>query len=397
MSCDQYSNEFRKFIRSAVLVLGCFLAVVFHVEAAGPPSAGQVRQPGNSVKVNFGQEQEQAGGAAGILQVVASGVGIDEDKAMQNALSNAIEQAVGVMVDARTLVENDEIVSDKVLTFSRGFIDEFSVVRRWEADGLHRVRVRARVSAGKLSDKLTDNKISVRRIPGELLYYQAMHDIANEQAAADMLREALGDYTLDKLFEATILGEPKQVSRDDVSAKLSVTVKVAPNMQNWQKIYNRVTPVLQKVALKRTVFAGRTGGPECQDAKRRLAGEGIRIKVMKSLSRTGQNATWDAYLVPESLFQALQETLDQPYKLSVDLAGEGDMLIARVDEEPFRGYGRFSYETFYFYYLGPSALSAGGMGECAHHNVEVTMEVELAKLKQVTECVARIRDVSLDP
>ena len=400
MRSQQHSATFRMLTRSALVLLGVFVLGAFHVEAAEPPSADQVQQPGSAVKVDFGQEQEQVGGTAGILQVVASGVGIDEDKATQNALSNAIEQAIGVMVDAQTLVENDEIVSDKVLTFSRGFIDEFSVVKRWQADGLHRVRIRARVSAGKLSDKLTDSKIAVRRIPGELLYYQAMHDLANEQAAADMLREALADYTLDKLFETTIVGEPKQVSKDDVNTTLSVTVQVAPNMENWQKIYNRVTPVLQKVASKRTVFVGMSNGGGCKDAIKRLAGEGIKIRVMKSLSRTGQSATWDAYLVPESLFQALEETVDQPYKLSVDLVGEGDTLIARVDQKPYR-YGTTFCQVvrggLAFNCLGPCYSTSGYHPYCDHWNVEVTMKVELAELKQVTQCVARIRDISMDP
>jgi hypothetical protein len=393
MPCHQHSIPLGKLTQSAFFLLSAVVLGAFQVQAAEP------RQPRSAVSVDFGDPPEQADSTAGILQVVATGVGIDEDTATQNAWSNAIEQAVGVMVDAETLVENDEIVSDKVLTFSRGFIEKFDVVRHWQADGLHHVRIWARVSPGKLAEKLADSKIATRRIPGELLYYQAMHSVAQAQAAADMLRKTLTDYTLDNLFEATIVGEPKQVSRDDVSATLSVTVHIAPNMQNWQKIYNTVTPVLQKVATKRTVFVGMRGVGDRADAIKRLAGEGILIRVMKSLSRTGLNATWDAYLVPESLVQALEETHDQPYKLSVDLVGEGDTLIARVDQRPFEGNAYLSQgDPSSFRCLGPCYSTSGSYyPDGTHCNIEVTMEIELAKLKQVTQCVAHIRDVSLDP
>ena len=63
--------------------------------------------------------QEQTGDT---ISVVATGIGKDRDEALKSALRAAVEQAVGVLVDAETLVTNDKLVTDKILTFSDGFV-----------------------------------------------------------------------------------------------------------------------------------------------------------------------------------------------------------------------------------------------------------------------------------
>ena len=63
-----------------------------------------------------------------VMDVVATGVGADPEQAKQNAFSAAIEQVVGVLVDAETIVKNDEVVRDEVLTFSRGYVNEFKEI-----------------------------------------------------------------------------------------------------------------------------------------------------------------------------------------------------------------------------------------------------------------------------
>ena len=43
------------------------------------------------------------------VQIRATGMGISSESALQNAYSNAIQQALGLYVDAETLVQNDQI------------------------------------------------------------------------------------------------------------------------------------------------------------------------------------------------------------------------------------------------------------------------------------------------
>lgn len=50
--------------------------------------------------------------------IVVEGVGMTPDEALKDAFRNAVRQVVGAVVDAETLVKNDEVINDKVLTYS---------------------------------------------------------------------------------------------------------------------------------------------------------------------------------------------------------------------------------------------------------------------------------------
>ena len=56
------------------------------------------------------------------VTVLATGYGVDPDAAKKAAGRAAIEQVVGQLVDAETLVENDELVKDCILTHSAAFL-----------------------------------------------------------------------------------------------------------------------------------------------------------------------------------------------------------------------------------------------------------------------------------
>ena len=97
-------------------------------------------------------------------EVIVTGVGTDPEKAIQNAFSQAIEQAVGVLVDAETVVKNDQLIRDEILTYSRGYMEKYEVVKRWQEDGLHHATIRAVVARDKLVEKLRGMKIAVQEV-----------------------------------------------------------------------------------------------------------------------------------------------------------------------------------------------------------------------------------------
>ena len=66
--------------------------------------------------------------------VLARGVSINAEKALLNALRNAVQQVVGVVVDAETLVKNEKVVKDEILDFSNGFVEKFEKIREEKND-----------------------------------------------------------------------------------------------------------------------------------------------------------------------------------------------------------------------------------------------------------------------
>jgi hypothetical protein len=76
------------------------------------------------------------------------------DAAIADALRKAVEQAVGTLVAADTLVENFQVMEDSVYTKSQGYVKSYSIISEGQQAGLYEVRVRALVAAGSLAGDL---------------------------------------------------------------------------------------------------------------------------------------------------------------------------------------------------------------------------------------------------
>jgi len=63
-----------------------------------------------------------------LVTVVASGIGKTEDAALKQAFSNAVTQVVGTIVDAETMVQNDKIISEQILTYSNAIVTKYAPV-----------------------------------------------------------------------------------------------------------------------------------------------------------------------------------------------------------------------------------------------------------------------------
>ncbi len=221
----------------------------------------------NAVEVDFAAGREATNTKPQVMEVVATGIGLDPEKAKQSAFSAAIEHAVGVLVDAETRIENDEIVSDKVLTFSRGFVQKYTVTKQWEKSGLHYARIRAIVAVSKLAERLKAQNIAVREVPGELLYRQLKHELVTEENAAEMFRRAMEDFRMDKLLKVEVVGKPEVVEKDETHAKLGIRVRVSADMAKWEKLRGNLYPLLQRLSSKHTVCRSYRTKPHPRESK----------------------------------------------------------------------------------------------------------------------------------
>ena len=91
--------------------------------------------------------------------VVVEGEAETKDEAVKIALRAAVEQGVGVLVDSETLVENNELISDKIYTEVQGYVTEYNVIEETEEAGLVTVKVQATVSLAKLRNSIKGLKI----------------------------------------------------------------------------------------------------------------------------------------------------------------------------------------------------------------------------------------------
>jgi hypothetical protein len=91
--------------------------------------------------------------------ITAEGLGANQDAAVRCALRAAVERGVGIQLTSQTIVKNFQVVSDKILTHTDGYVTSYNVLSTEQEFGLTKVKVSAEVEMGKLHDELAAQKL----------------------------------------------------------------------------------------------------------------------------------------------------------------------------------------------------------------------------------------------
>jgi hypothetical protein len=387
---------------------------------AEPDARGAKPAPRSAASVDFrlGAKSRPAIADKRLLRVVATGIGADADKAKQNAFSNAVEQAVGVLVDSETLIRNERIVSDRVLTFTRGYVRDFRVMRSWRQDGVHHARIWALVAVGELSGKLQANRIAVREVPGELLYRQAKLAIRNEAHAAEMFRKAMAEFRMETLLKVDIVGKPRIVAKDETHAKLRVKLKVTSDMEAWQKLSRNLTDLLGRVTDRQVAFSttrqkrspassyyGSLWPVDAKKLAERLKGTGVPLYVLKSANPSASVTQWRAFLVPKPVGAVVRDVEERLYRrVCITFTdAEGNTVEQAKRDFSTGGTSRGKIRLIWWnqlagpppYWVGPLMCiptSPYSMGYTTELAQEEDVEIGLSKLRKVARCVVSIED-----
>ncbi len=85
------------------------------------------------------------------------------DEAIEDALRSAVEQGVGLLISSETLVKNFQVIEDRILSRSHGYVASYEIVQERKEGSLYRVRIKAVVKLGNLKDDLAAIGLLLRR------------------------------------------------------------------------------------------------------------------------------------------------------------------------------------------------------------------------------------------
>jgi len=122
----------------------------------------------------------------------AKGVGLKREDALQDALRNAVSQAIGVSISSETRVENYMIMQDAISSKSQGYISSYDVIHEVPFPDRYELTVRANVS---LSPLKADINTLARSIGG--IRFLVMYDDRN-MSKEDILHY---DYAVERINE----------------------------------------------------------------------------------------------------------------------------------------------------------------------------------------------------
>ncbi len=129
-----------------------------------------------------------------------------------------------------------------------------------EADQQHvqsltaRVTIRAIVERRNLEVRLRAANVSLRKVDGQSLFGNIVSQLENEKDAAALLRAALEGFPKNCL-EASVVGDPTIVQKDDQKATLRLQVQLKLNVAAYKPFAERLKKTLHSIARDEGEFA----------------------------------------------------------------------------------------------------------------------------------------------
>ncbi|MBU0569031.1 hypothetical protein KJ693_11670 [bacterium] len=128
-----------------------------------------------------------------ILPVVATGIGLTKENALKKAFRDAVEKTVGIYIDSTTLVEKAQLIEDKILKYSGGYVKKYTILAENSLDdGTYLTRIQALVMANNVELDLTKNEIF--KVESKNLLAQATTMRERNLQAYEIAKDLFEDY-----------------------------------------------------------------------------------------------------------------------------------------------------------------------------------------------------------
>ena len=185
---------------------------------------------------NFVAGQE----AAGSVSVEVTGVGKDADSSLKNALYQAVEQAVGAYVDNETVIKNEEVIHEKLLSVAQGFVEKYEVVQppreRRDGSGVWETRVSASVKRSEVGAALRAAGVMQVAADGTAAWAEQITRLKSREDAMELLEKLIPEIPRN-LFVFSIVGENGELrtveDRNTGDRLTVVTLRLQSNLDWW--------------------------------------------------------------------------------------------------------------------------------------------------------------------
>ncbi|MFM7074371.1 MAG: hypothetical protein ACKO38_21490 [Planctomycetota bacterium] len=207
--------------------------------------------------------------AKGAERVAVNGVGLTADEALRDAFRAAVRQVLGAIVDAETRIESDQLLRDRVLTFSEGFVSHYEDVGQSVANGLVKRSIIAWVRRGDV--QLAAGRIARRQVASGNLYAQAVTKGEQRRDGLLLARKIL-DLTPAQIFDARLVGEPRVLSVDGEQTRIAYQMEVRIDPDRYAFAEDQLRRILESLATHQGEITAKSEviKPEFQPSRGRL-------------------------------------------------------------------------------------------------------------------------------
>jgi hypothetical protein len=307
------------------------------------------------VPISVGQDKPTKKKDNETTTVISEGTGTNKQEALKDAFRNAVRQAVGVLIDAETLVKNDQVIEDKVIMFSDGIVktyDELPTPTRDSDNALTRVKIMAIVEKQKLFSRLKSSNVQSGKLDGKGIFSEAVSRLDKDKEAVELITKHFEGFP-EKYLKARIIGEPKLIEKGTDYVTMEFNVELEPDTKPLDQfimdtiklldaIENANESVKCQIARNRSGFSLGKGSDLFQERLAELdsslgvdkSGSGIILTTSKDLK--GSNSKLTIAPLRASLVPVIESLSARPQHVEIKLLDEFGDIVASDALESFR-------------------------------------------------------------
>lgn len=193
--------------------------------------------------VGTAQPCKAESGPPAFAETEVTGRGTTEDEAFKQAVVEAVRSVVGTLVTAENVVNNDEVIKDKVLTLSNGFVEKVLEQKKQKlTDGTYEVALKCVVRKGQLYGTLKEANVPTVKFDGVSMFADVLSQVDFKKNAVKNLQVAFGKFYAEfpSLYKFTA-SKPEVVKTDDITA----TIKIQYSGEiDFKRYYKELVPAL---------------------------------------------------------------------------------------------------------------------------------------------------------
>jgi hypothetical protein len=269
-----------------------------------------------------------------VYYVQVRSTGRDETHAREQAFRLAVEQAIGALVLAETEVRNGNVDRDDIISYSSGFVHDFTILERRSVQGGQEIVIDVWVARSHLANRLLSTSKDAASVEGGRISQQ-IESFQHSRGSADrVLSTVLSDFP-NRAFQVRV-GKTQVLVDEYRKPMLSIWVDMA-----WDENFLRSLDE----AVARTSHA-----PQCDSWLQRQNNQcqsKIRARVLET---TGY---YDDRLVG----QIIQKNMvDDPPRLQIKILDTAGTLVHRMCVVPL-GIDPHEYYSYYLYTASANGLN----------------------------------------
>lgn len=177
--------------------------------------------------------------------IEATGSGTSVTASTHNALYEALCEALGAIVSAEIVLEDDAL-REKIVVYTDGFIEDYEVLDQTEVEGIHTTTVVAQVSITSLGAELRNWGVDTTKVDGKVLAARARIKTASQAARARLVHHAL--FRLNGMVHVELGGGWEMLESDANEALLSVPFHYWVDVDAYRAWHDKFIPWFERMA-----------------------------------------------------------------------------------------------------------------------------------------------------